>query len=75
MLSYYCFKGRQNTESKNPKMSREKNRLITLLSKCAVCDRKKSKFIKDQEASELLSSLRIMPSFNEITLLGSLLFK
>ena len=27
------------------------------LSKCAVCDRKKSKFIKEQEASGLLSSL------------------
>ena len=28
-----------------------------LLSKCEVCDSKKSKFIKDQEASGLLSSL------------------
>ena len=28
-----------------------------LLSKCAVCDSKKSKFIKQQKASGLLSSL------------------
>ena len=28
-------------------------------SKCAVCDRKKLKFIKEQEASGLLSSLGI----------------
>ena len=28
-----------------------------LSSKCAVCDSKKSKFIKEQEASGLLSSL------------------
>ena len=28
-----------------------------LLSKCRVCDNKKSKFIKHQEASGLLSSL------------------
>ena len=27
-----------------------------LLSKCGVCDKKKSKFIKQQEASGLLSS-------------------
>ena len=27
------------------------------LSKCAVCDRKTSRFIKEQEASRLLSSL------------------
>ena len=30
-----------------------------LLSKCAICDSKRSKFIKEQEASELLSSLGI----------------
>ena len=29
-----------------------------LLSKCAVCDSKKSKFINKQEASGLLNSLR-----------------
>ena len=28
-----------------------------LLSKCAVCDSEKLKYIEDQEASELLSSL------------------
>ena len=28
-----------------------------LLSKCAVCDSEKSKFIEDQEARELLSKL------------------
>ena len=30
-----------------------------LLSKCAVCHSKKSSFFKEQEASELLSSLGI----------------
>ena len=30
-----------------------------LLSKCALCDSKKSKFFKQQEASGLLSSLGI----------------
>ena len=29
-----------------------------LLSKCAVCDSKKSKFIKEQEARGLLSELK-----------------
>ena len=45
-----------------------------LLSKCAVCDSKKSKFIKDQEAIGLLSSLGIMRPLNQIPLLGHLLF-
>ena len=58
MLSY-CLKCRKNTESKNPKVARSKIGRIMLLSKCAVCDSKKSKFIKQQEASGLLSSLRI----------------
>ena len=45
-----------------------------LLSKCEVCDSKKSKFIEEQEASGLLSSLGIKAPVNEIPLLGPLLF-
>ena len=69
MLSY-CLKCRKNTESKNPKVVKTKNGRIMLLSKCAVCDSKKLKFIKEQEASGLLSSLRI----KAIPLVGLLLF-
>ena len=36
-----------------------KNGRIILLSGCAVCDNKKTKFIKEQEVSGLLSSLLI----------------
>ena len=45
-----------------------------LLSKCKVCDSKKSKFIKEREASGLLSCLGINTSLNKIPLLGPLLF-
>ena len=45
-----------------------------LLSKCAVCDSKKSKFIKKQEARGLLRSLGIKASLGKIPLVGSLLF-
>ena len=61
MLSY-TLKCRKNTESKNPKVAMSKIGRIMLLSKCAVCDSKKSKFIKQQEASGLLSSLGIKTS-------------
>ena len=44
MLSY-CIK---NTENKNPKVVRTKNGRIMVLSKCEVCDSKKSNFIKEQ---------------------------
>ena len=37
-----------------------------LLSKYAVCDSKKSKFVKQQEASGLLSSLGIKMSLSKI---------
>ena len=73
MLSY-SLKCRKNTESKNPKVVRTKNGRIMLLSKCEVCDSKKLKFIKEQEASGLLSSLGIKTPLNKIPLLGPLLF-
>ena len=55
MLSY-CLKCRKNRESKNPEVARTKSGRIMLLSKCAMCDTKKSKFVKQQEASGLLNS-------------------
>ena len=43
-------------------------------SSCIVSDRKKSKFIKQQEASGLLSSLGIKTPLSKIPLVGPLLF-
>ena len=67
MLSY-CLKCRKNTERKNPKFVKTKNGRIMLLSKCAECDNKKLKFIKEQEAGRLLSSLGIKTPFSKIPL-------
>ena len=44
-------------------------------SKCAACDSEKLKFIKEQEASRLLSSLGIKTPLSEIPLVGPLLLK
>ena len=73
MLSY-CLMCRKNTESKNPKVARTKNGRIMLLPKYAVCDSKKSKFIKQQEASGLLSSLGVKATLSKILLVGPFLF-
>ena len=73
MLSY-CLKCRKNAENKNPKVARTKNGRKMLLSKCAVCDNKKSKFIKQREGSRLLSSLGIKTPSSKISLVGPLLF-
>ena len=63
-----------NTESKNPRVVRTKNGRIMFLSKYAVCDSKKSKFIKEQKTSRLLSILGIKKPLGKITLLQPLLF-
>ena len=55
----FCLKCRNNKESKNPKLARTRNGRIMLLSKCAVSDSKKSKLIKEQDASGLSSTLVI----------------
>ena len=60
MLFSYCLNYRtKKTESKNEKVPTTKNGKIMLFSKCAVCNSKKSKLIKQQEASRFLSSLGI----------------
>ena len=56
MLSY-CLNCRENTENKNPKVARTKNGRIILLSICAVCNSKKSKCFRRQEARGILSNL------------------
>ena len=68
------MKFRQKTESENPKFVRTKNGRILLLPKYAVCDDKKSKFIKGQKASGLLSSLETTTLLSKIPLAGPLLF-
>ena len=45
-----------------------------ILSKCAMCGSKKSRFIKHQEAKELLKKLVIKASLNKIPILGDILF-
>ena len=65
---------RKNRECKNPKGIMTKNKRIMVLSKCAVCDSKKWKFIKDQEAGWLLSSLGIKTTLSKTPSVGSFLF-
>ena len=46
-----------------------------ILSKCAICCSKKSRFIKHQEAKGLLSKLGIKIPLNKIPILGDILFQ
>ena len=51
-----------------------KNGRIMLLSKCSVCNHKKSTFLKDQEAKWLLSNIETKTPLSKIPLLGPILF-
>ena len=52
----YCLKCKQNTQSINPVNAKTSNTARIILSKCAVCTIKKSRFVKKQEASGILSN-------------------
>ena len=73
MLSY-CLKCKKNTESINSKVSKTTNGIMMILSKCAICGSKKSKFTKEQQEKGLLSNLGIRTPLNKIPLLGDNLF-
>ena len=45
-----------------------------ILSKCAICGSKKSRFTKTQEAKGLLSKLGIKIPLSKVPILGDILF-
>ena len=45
-----------------------------ILSICLICGSKKSRFIKKQEASRILSNFGLKTASNKIPLLGDILF-
>ena len=71
-MSSYCLKCRKSTEIKNLNVIKTKNERIMLLSKCAVCDTKKS---KEEKASGLLSGLGTKITLSKIPLVGPPMFQ
>ena len=53
-------------------MIKTKNGKLALSSKCSVCDSKKSRLMKEQEAKGLLSNLGIKAPLSKIPLLNIL---
>ena len=64
-MKSYCLKCRKDTESIDPKVSGSSNGRVMILSECAICGSKKSRFIKNQEAKELLSKLGVKTPLNK----------
>ena len=65
-----CVKCKKDTEIIDPKMFRTKNGRLLMQSKCTVCGIKKSRFVTEQEAKDLLSNLGIKTPLSKIPLLN-----
>ena len=72
MKSY--LKCRKDTENINPRVSNTSNGRAMILSKCAICGSRKSRFIKNPEAKGLLSNLGVRTPLSKVPLLGDILF-
>ena len=73
-MESYCLKCKKHTKNINPQISNTSIDRIMILSKCAICDSKKSRFIKKQEAKGLLSNLGIRTPLNKVPILVDILF-
>ena len=71
-MKSYCLKCRKDIESISPRVSKTSNNRTMILSKCAKCGSKKSRFIKNQEAKGLLSNLGIRTPLSKIPILGDI---
>ena len=68
----YCLACRKYTKNNNPKVVRNKQNRLMIQSNCAMCDTKKSRFIKKQQAIGILSNLGIKTTLSKVTLLNIL---
>ena len=72
-MESYCLRCKKNTENVDPQIVSTSNGRAAILSKCAICGSKKSRFIKHQEAKCLISKLGIKTSLSKIQLLDDIL--
>ena len=73
-MKSYCLKCRKDSENINPRVSNTNNGRKTIVSKCAICGSKTSRFIKNQEAKRLLSNLGVRTPLSKVQILGDILF-
>ena len=72
-MKSYCLKCKKDTENINPRVSNTSNGKTMILSKCAICGSKKSRFIKNQEAKGLLSNLSVRTPLSKLPILSDIL--
>ena len=69
----YCLKCQKDTENVDSKVIQTKNGRTMLLSKCAICSSKKSRFMKKRETKVILGSLGFKTPLNKIPFYGNVL--
>ena len=73
-MKSYCLKCRKDTENINPEVSSTSTDRAMILSKCAICGSKKSRFIKDQKPKGLLSNWGVRTPLSKVPILGDIVF-
>ena len=73
-MESYCLKCKKHTKNINPQVSSTSNGKMMILSKCAICGSRKSKFIEKQDAKGLLSKWSIKTPLSNVPVLGDILF-
>ena len=72
-MESYCLKCKKKTKNINSEILSSSNGKAMILSKCAICSTKKSRFIKNQEAKGLLSNLGIRTPLSKVPILEDIL--
>ena len=73
-MESYCLKCKKYTKNINPQVSSTSNGKLIIISKCAICGGRKSKFIIKEEVKGLLTKLGIKTPLSKIPVLGDILF-
>ena len=68
----YCLACRKYTKNINPKIVRNRQNRLMIQSNCAVCNSKKSRFIKKQKAMGILGNLGIKTPLSKVPSLNVL---
>ena len=73
-MESFCLQCKKHTKNINPQVSSTSIGKFMILSKCAICRSRRSKFIKKQDAEGLLSKLGIETPLSKIPTSGDVLF-
>ena len=73
-MEKYCVSCKKNTADKYCSVRRTEQNRLMLVSNYTICGKKKSRFIKNQEASKLLCKLGIKTPLSSIPLIGDIVF-